>query len=52
MTAKRICFVIAAVLFGLAWLVAVGTITTDTDALGYQALLAAGLCVGFAGHAI
>lgn len=51
MTLKRILYVIAAVIFLLAWLVSLGTIETTSDALGFQALLALGLCVGFAGHA-
>ncbi len=51
MTVKRILYVVAAVLFLLAWLVALGTISSDSDILGYQALLALGLAVGFAGHA-
>lgn len=51
MTVSRILFVIAVVLFVLAWLVSLGTITTDSDVLGFQALIAAGLAAGFAGHA-
>lgn len=51
MTPKRILYVTAAVLFALAWLVALGTITSDNDLLGYQALLVLGLAVGYAGHA-
>jgi hypothetical protein len=52
MTLKRILYVIAAVLFVLAWLVALGTIESDSAALGWQALIALGLAVGFSGHAV
>jgi hypothetical protein len=50
-TAKRILYIVAAVLFVVAWLVAVGTVDADSEVLRFDALLAAGLAVGFVGHA-
>lgn len=52
MSIKRILFVIAAVIFFLAWLVAIGTITSDSDPLGFQALIALGLAFVAAGAAV
>ena len=51
MTLSRILFIVAVVIFFLAWLVVLGTIESSSDVLAFQALLALGLAFGFAGHA-
>jgi hypothetical protein len=51
MTLRRVLFIIAAVIFVFAWLVAIGTVTSDSDLLLWQGLIALGLAFGFAGHA-
>lgn len=51
MNVKRVLFVVAVVFFVLGWLVAVGTLDADSEILRFDALLAAGLAFGFAGHA-
>lgn len=52
MTLKRICYIAAAALFALAWLVSLGTITADSDFFTWQALVALGLATGYVGHAL
>lgn len=51
MTIKRVLYIVAAVLFALAWLVGIGTVESSEALLAWQALVAAGLCFTAVGHA-
>lgn len=51
MNAKRVLYIVAAVLFAIAWLVGIGAITSTEELLAWQSLVAAGLCFVAVGHA-